>query len=332
MVNIYLVLFYAFYALLLKRETFFQLNRVYLVASAALSFFIPVIQADWVKNLFITQKVQYTIYSNPVILYQFKPIKDTPFTMGSLLVIIYLAGIVALTGKFIWQTTVLRRMLKHPKTTDAYSFFRKINIGREHAGNKAIQAHEHAHAAQLHTADVMLAELVMIINWFNPVVYLYRSAVKDIHEFIADNYVLNAGSGKKEYALLLVSQAMDVPVHVLVNPFFNNSLLKQRIIMLQKNRSNRISLLKYGFSAPLFILMLILSSATVNNSKAVKSINLKIEKIVLLPPARLQTALSNLTPVLPSVTIDPITQQDTSKKNGEVFTSVEELRLHSRVD
>ena len=54
LVNIYLILFYGFYTLLLRKETYFQLNRVYLVAASLLSFFIPLIQSDWVKNLFIT--------------------------------------------------------------------------------------------------------------------------------------------------------------------------------------------------------------------------------------------------------------------------------------
>ncbi|HWZ04601.1 MAG TPA: hypothetical protein VNX40_13380, partial [Mucilaginibacter sp.] len=73
LVNIYLLLFYGFYMLLLRRETFFQLNRVYLVAASLLSFFIPMIQSDWVQNLFITKQVQLTIYSSPLVIYQFKP-------------------------------------------------------------------------------------------------------------------------------------------------------------------------------------------------------------------------------------------------------------------
>src|SRR5580658_482096 len=91
LVNIYLLLFYGFYVLLLSRETFFQLNRLYLISATLLSFFIPLIQSDWVKNLFITQEVKYTIYSSSVMLYRFKPIKDTPITIGQLLVIIYIA-------------------------------------------------------------------------------------------------------------------------------------------------------------------------------------------------------------------------------------------------
>src|SRR5580693_642268 len=103
LVNIYLLLFYGFYVLLLSRETFFQLNRLYLVAAALLSFFIPLIQSDWVKDLFITQKVQYTIYSSPVMIYRFKPIQNTHISIGQVLTVIYLCGIIFLLARFIWQ-------------------------------------------------------------------------------------------------------------------------------------------------------------------------------------------------------------------------------------
>ena len=73
------------------------------------------------------------------------------------------------------------------------------------------------------------------------------------------------------------------PQHNLVNHFFNGSLLKQRIIMLQKNKSHHISLLKYGLSAPLFMLMLVLSSATVNNSNIIKKVNYVAQNVFLQP-------------------------------------------------
>ncbi len=268
LVNIYLVLFYGFYVMLLSRETFFQLNRVYLVMAVLLSFFIPLIQSSWVKSLFITQKVNYTIYTSPVMFYHFNAIQDTQVTIGEILVIIYLTGIVYFIGRFIWQLVVLNKIINQPQASVAYSFFKKIKIGDNIADNKVITAHENVHAGQWHSADVLLIEAVMIINWFNPVVYLYRFAIKHIHEFIADRQAIKSGTEKADYALLLLSQTFNAPAHQLVNPFYNHSLLKQRIMMLQKRNSHRIALIKYGLSVPLFVLMLILSSATVNNSKS----------------------------------------------------------------
>jgi TonB family protein len=327
LVNIYLLLFYGFYVLLLSRETFFQLNRLYLISAALLSFFIPLIQSEWVKNLFITQEVKYTIYSSPVMFYHFKANNEAPFTIGRLLVIIYLAGIVILLARLTWQLIALSRVIDHPLASGAYSFFKKIRLGDDLSNHDVIAAHEHVHAAQWHSADVLVIEGVMIINWFNPVVYLYRFAIKHIHEFIADRQAIKSGTEKADYALLLLSQTFNAPPHQLVNPFFNHSLLKQRIIMLQKNRSHRVALVKYFLSAPLFILMLILSSATVNNSKTIRLINKKAEQ-VFLAPARIEPI--EIDPVDDSANKTQIKNTlslaDTVHKNeGPVFTSVEQV-------
>jgi BlaR1 peptidase M56 len=282
LVNIYLVVFYGFYVMLLSRETFFQLNRVYLVTALILSFLIPMIQANWVKNLFITQKVKYTIYTSPVMFYQFKPIRNTQITLGEVFVAIYIIGIAYLLIRFISQLIALNKIIDQPQADVAYSFFKKIRLGNNLQNNQVVAAHERVHANQWHSVDILLTEAVMIMNWFNPIVYFYRLAVKHIHEFIADKQAIKAGTTKETYALLLLSQTFNTEAHRLVNPFFNQSLLKKRIKMLQKNNSKYAALVKYGLSAPLFVLMLILSSATVNNSKPVRLFNKKAEQVFLI--------------------------------------------------
>jgi TonB family protein len=339
LVNIYLVLFYGFYVMLLSRETFFQLNRVYMVMAVLLSFFIPLIQSNWVKSLFITKKVNYTIYTSPVMFYHFKAIKDTQITIGEILVIIYLTGIVYFIGRFIWQLVVLNKIINQPQASVAYSFFKKIKIGENIADNKVIAAHENVHAGQWHSADVLLVETVMVINWFNPVVYLYRLAIKHIHEFIADRQAIKSGTNKEDYALLLLSQTFNAPAHQLVNPFYNHSLLRQRIIMMQKNNSNRMALIKYGLSVPLFVLMLILSSATVNNSKPVRLFNRKAGQLFLLPAVidanNLKTdnrkvekpVILNLTGKITNIKlVTPTAAADTTRKDdGPIFSAVEQV-------
>ena len=289
LVNVYLVLFFGFYALLLKKETFFQLNRLYLVSAALLSFLMPLIQSNWIKGLFITQTVHATIYSSPVIAYQFKSVADTPVTIGQLLAVTYLIGVGLLLVRFGWQLISLRRIISNSDTTAPYTFFKKVKVDSTLSENEIIAAHEQVHANQLHSADVMIIEVVMIINWFNPVVYFYRFAIKHIHEFIADSYTLRNGTDKADYAMLLLRQTFNAPQHQLVSNFFNRGLLKQRIIMLQKNRSARIKLVKYGLSAPLFALMLILSAATVNTSNAVTKVNTLAGKVLAMPATKITT-------------------------------------------
>ncbi|WDF56084.1 M56 family metallopeptidase [Mucilaginibacter sp. KACC 22063] len=344
--NIYLALFYGFYALLFKRETFFQLNRVYLVSSAVLSFIIPLIQSDWVRNLFITQRINQTIYQlQPISIGNIQQ-QDTlqHYTIGQIIGFIYFAGIIILAGKLIMQLILVRRSLKDNQSDDAYSFFGTIKLSGKIADKDIIMAHEEVHAKQWHSADVLLIELVMIACWFNPIVYLYRKAVKHIHEFIADRNAIKSGTSKSEYALLLLSETFKTPAHQLVNPFFNHSLLKQRIMMLQKNNSKRRALLKYGLSAPLFALMLILSAATTRTNYVVQALNSKTQKVldIVVDPAQKDNATNSgnedngqgaeiLSPRTQAS--EPITEElkaplhtaneDTTKAKGAVFTAVE---------
>lgn len=305
LVNFYLVLFFVFYALLLSKETFFHLNRVYLVAASLLSFFIPLIQSNWVKGLFITQQVQSTIYSQQVILYRFKPV-DHVLTLGNILTTLYITVSLFLFARLLWQLMILKKAIEKPQPSAAYSFFKKISLGNNLSNQGVIAEHEQVHASQWHSVDVMIIEIVMIINWFNPVVYLYRFSIKYIHEFIADRQVLQAGTDKADYALLLLSQTFDTPASGLVSNFYSSSLLRQRILMLQKDKSKRIALAKYGLSAPLFMLMLIFSSATVNDSKAVKVINNKAAKISMLPASSTQLLKEVSSNITDKVIVDSV--------------------------
>jgi TonB family protein len=340
LVNIYLTLFFGFYSLLLRRETFFQLNRIYLVGAALLSFLIPLIQSDWIKGLFITQEVQATFYGSgaDVNITALAPIKDSPYTLGQLVVMLYLAGVILLALRLMWQFIQLKRVLKQALPTVPYSFFNMIYVADDTESKDVIMAHEEVHAKQWHSADVLIVEAVMILNWFNPIVYLYRSAIKHIHEYIADRQAIKAGNDKAEYAMLLLSQTFNAPAHRLVNPFYNHSLLKQRIMMLQKNKSQRIKLLKYGLSAPLFIMMLVLSSATINDSKAVKSINNNAEELFLQPASAIvseeeASALypevvnvlspDNSGPKKATLLKEEAIARDTTKK-GQVYMAVEQ--------
>ncbi len=275
--NLYLALFYGFYLLLLRTETYFMLNRIYLVSAAVLSFLIPMMQAEWVKNLFITQKVQQTIYYiNPGFVYQIYPQAESGFTISQFFTSVYWLVSMLLLARLIYRFVKLKRYMQTEETGRAYSFFGKVKVDENLPQKEIIEQHEMVHVAQLHSADVLLFEVLAILNWFNPVIYFYRKAIKYIHEFIADRDAISFGVDKSDYALLLLSQSMGVQPNTLTNSFFNQSLLKQRIMMLHKNPSRRSALLKYGLSAPLFVTMLILTSATVSEQKTIKIISDKI--------------------------------------------------------
>src|ERR1700761_2447519 len=175
LVNLYLVLFYGFYALLLRSETFFNLNRLYLVTSALLSFFIPLIHCDWVSKLFITQRVQQTlsIYARPITIDRLNPVEAHHLTIGTILIFIYGIGALGLVIRLIGQLMSLKKVINEPDGASAFTFFKSIRLGNL-PNQDIIEAHERAHASQWHSADIMLIEAIAIINWFNPVVYFYK--------------------------------------------------------------------------------------------------------------------------------------------------------------
>jgi TonB family protein len=187
----------------------------------------------------------------------------------------------------------VKNLLKSDNDPSSYSFFKKIYLGNQLV-SPLICEHENIHAAQWHSADILLIELVIIFNWFNPAAYFFRKELKNVHEFIADEGALKSASNKREYALLLLSQTFETPINNLVNTFFNQNLLKQRIMMIQKNKSQKKALLKYSLSAPLLMLMFILSSATVDKTSGISPKNTLIN-----------TPQTNRGPVFTSVEHEP---------------------------
>lgn len=269
--NIYLVVFLGFYFLFLKKQTFFQLNRLYLLASLALSFIMPLIQPTWLGGLGVTRDIKYTIDLPAVTIAGNTHASAEYLTADQIVAWIYFAGIALGLGGLIYRLTGVRRFMTEGNASMSYSFFRKIHIGNNHFGNGQISEHERIHAAQWHTADILFAEMVLIFNWFNPTVYFFRKELKNVHEFIADEGALKSGSSKQEYAMLLISQTFEVPINNLVNTFFNQNLLKQRIMMIQKNRTGKSALVRYALLIPVLSMMLILSSATMGTSAGPKS-------------------------------------------------------------
>ncbi len=262
-VNIYLVLFLGFYWIALKNETFFKPNRIYLISTAVLSFLIPFLSLDLFRDLVITETVREISMVPMEVVYQPVIIASEPSgaTPADVLTWIYLTGAGFFLARLLVRLYGLRKAIRNPQNT-AFSFFGILSVAPELEQRDTILQHEQVHARQWHSFDVLLMEILAVINWFNPVTYLYRTEIRHIHEFIADEE--SSRDSKETYAMLLLSNTFGIPAHQLTNSFFNQSLLKRRIHMLSKHRSQRTKLLKYGLCAPIFSFMLILSSAAVS--------------------------------------------------------------------
>lgn len=284
LVNLYLVLFFGFYALLLRQETFFQLNRVYLVGSALLSCLLPFLHTDWLQALFITQQVQQVItVVQPSEVLLFTPVAEQSVTLGEVLLTVYGAGVAVAAMWLLYRLFLLNRAWSSTGEPTAFSFFNRVQVHPALPQQEVILAHEQVHVQQWHSVDVLFFELLAVFLWFNPVVYLYRSSIRKLHEFIADAQTVEKTISKAEYARLLLLHAMGTSAPVLVNQFFNQSMLKQRIMMLGKKKSGQVALWKYALSAPLFAGMLVVSSATFAENQTLQTITAQAEVILSQP-------------------------------------------------
>lgn len=272
--NIYLVVFYAFYKLLLDKETYFVLNRIYLVTAGILSMALPFVRVSWFADQPATQPVYQGLEQlNQLMTEMTTAAPASEFlSIGQIVALVYVIGVAGFTMKFFYQLLRINRLLKGNASGSAFSFFNKKVIDPALPELATIEDHEDVHSRQLHSFDVLFSEVLGILNWFNPVIYFYKDSLKSIHEYLADEHAAKYIGDKEQYALLLVSNAFGVPVHALTNSFFNESLLKKRIFMLHQKKSTKTALLKYGLFAPLFGLGLMLSSATIADNEELKEV------------------------------------------------------------
>jgi TonB family protein len=324
--NLYLAFFYTFYWIFLKNETFFNLNRAYLVGAAVFSALIPLIKPEWISKSDISNQLQYSwTNANMMVMQGFaSPVnEEVKWVLGDYLTVIYITITVALIVNLVFKLVKVGQLLKLKNHPEAFSFFNKIWVNKQLPHHDEITKHELTHAKHLHSADVLFFEVICIINWFNPICYFYRKSVKHIHEFIADEQAIKNSHQIHDYAMLLFNKSFGVNPNQLTNNFFNQSMLKRRIQMLQKEKSKKIAILKYGLSVPLFLLAMILSSATISESKTIESITKAIEPNLAVSDIILPEKIVEL--VLPTEIINPKIQNVESK---EFVDELSELRKH----
>jgi beta-lactamase regulating signal transducer with metallopeptidase domain/outer membrane biosynthesis protein TonB len=263
--NLYLCVFYAGYCLFLNKETHYTLNRVYLLLSCVVSFVLPLMQIGWLKPVEAATK---TVVIIPQTGYQTTVQKLTvqpTLTIHDILIYAYVLGIIVLTTILFIRLYQLAKLTKTTKTlvddkykliniegsNTAFSFFNYLFIGTKTEANNIIIRHELVHIRQKHSADIVFLELIKIINWFNPLIYLLQISLKTIHEYIADEQTAAQESDALSYSSFLVSNAYGLNGSPLAHSFFNYNLLKKRIIMLNQKRSGKLARLKYLVAVPI---------------------------------------------------------------------------------
>lgn len=286
-VNIYLVIFYAFYKLLLDKETYFMLNRIYLLSAGLLSLAIPFMKPEWFIGQSANHQIKISADQLNMIMANVTVAdgQAEQFNWWQFITVLYIGGILFFTGRLIYRLFAVKKLISQTPSGTAFSFFRKKVIDHTLPDLDTISRHEETHIRQYHTLDVLFFELLGILVWCNPVIYLYKTTVKNIHEYLADEEAALFQGDKESYSMLLLSKAFGIDQSVLTNSFFTKSLIKKRIFMLNKQRSRKTAILKYGLFLPLFAVMLLLSSATISTNEDIRAVAEKISAPVSLETA-----------------------------------------------
>ncbi|WP_338873159.1 M56 family metallopeptidase [Spirosoma sp. SC4-14] len=263
--SLYLLLFYGCYRLLFRRNTFFGLNRAYLLGSIVGSIFLPLLELPQVAEPLPLGTITLTDLSITPAVSKTSGLTTSEwlwliYGVGTSLMVIRLVVMVRSVLRLIGSGSAEKRaaftLVRLPDdSSPSFSFGSYLVLNRTdaQAGPDSLLRHEEAHIRQRHTADVLFVEIVLAAFWFNPVVWLYKRALQEVHEFLADRAVLQ--TPQPDYPQQLVAYALNIPLATLITPFVSKSTLKQRIVMLQKPASKNWSLFSYALVLPLAALL-----------------------------------------------------------------------------
>ncbi len=283
--SICLLAFYLFYYVALRKETFFQLNRLFLLSSPFFAIAIPLLNINLQQNTLESTSNSFDRMLYPAVqqvqsvnsfIWQniSQPTAAFSLSLGELLLIFYFIGVGIMLIRLVLGMVRLFKLIRKNKQLKskgytvvemdqqfpAASFFSYIFWNDQHIPDdkKLIFEHELVHVRQFHSLDVLLMECWVILKWYNPLIYLYRNALQTTHEYIADQYVSQKASSVYQYASLLLQHAQDQSCTPLLNTFA--ALIKKRLVMLGQSKSKWYRSLKYCWSIPLFgVLMLLFS-------------------------------------------------------------------------
>ncbi len=270
--------FLLIYDLFLRKETFFNWNRAYLLITSILSMVLPFMKIDSLNvmapNRFVVRLPEVIIgkpastldpavaeLAGITITQQTTPLWKIILIVGmSVAAIIFLIKMVRLAAMRIknhgqWEGDLL--IVKLLNSTTAFSFFHYVFLGERipEQNRKSILEHESVHVKEKHSVDLLFFELMRIVFWFNPLVYMYQNRMATLHEYIADAKAVKF-QNKKEYYNQLLSQVFETRQFSFVNPFFKQSLIKKRIVMLSQSKSKQRNIFKYALLIPLIAGML----------------------------------------------------------------------------
>lgn len=313
---------YLIYWLFLRRDTFFTANRFYLIGSIILSFILPMFE---IPIFYTNTDVVYVVALDVITVTAERIEREMAqnYSIYQSFLIVYLTGAAIFLIRFIFQLLQLAFLIRKFGVSKMYglkiviikskyspfSYFNYIFLNEDNLQDKNLKnilEHEKIHIEQKHSIDLIILETLTIVQWFNPFIWLYKSSLKGIHEYLADEGLLTSGMNKRSYQNLLLNHAVGIQINDLTNNF-NQSLIKKRFIMMTKIKTKKMARLKFLLVVPVAAILIVCFAFSAN--KKVFSSN-NTEAITI--------ADTDLSPVL---------DQDlkTTENQKEVFMVVEKM-------
>jgi len=257
-----LSVFAMIYILFLRRETFFKLNRLFLLSSVLFSVILPFLKFRiYDADPTILAEITVTPYRNlieAVTVYgkDLSGSVEQAILSANLIILIYILGVTFFLGRFLLRIAVLYRLISKNqvqhlqgfylvtinKELSPFSFLKYVFVSSSLQQNEdypKMIAHELEHVKQGHTYDVIILEILSVFQWFNPFFWMMRRAIRENHEYLADQAVLKSGINRGYYKKLLLNQCVGVQFEIANN--FNYSLIKKRIKMMSRIQSSRFA-------------------------------------------------------------------------------------------
>jgi hypothetical protein len=276
--SICLALFYTFYHWALRRQTFFQLNRWYLLLTPLLALLIPLAEWEWtapepspVVEYVLPVWTEWRAVDYSVQATMAQPAPGMQVQLNDLLLAVYAAGVFFLllqllrrllnVYRLIWRGSKRYKadyiLIETPEEIPAASFFSYVFWrGTDSELDEVVLAHESVHVRQRHSLDVILMECMVMLLWFNPLIYLFRNQLRETHEYIADAYVSRRLGSAHQYARHLLAQGHPTVTYSLTHSFA--AMLPKRLKMLGRPRSAFWRYFNYLFVIPMIGIMIIL--------------------------------------------------------------------------
>ena len=293
-VALLIAVFYMFYRLLAARETFHRLNRMVLLASLALSLLLPLCVVTVHRTVEVASMPQPTASVGMGEVGEIVEDEDSN-SMGTTLAVVYLLGVafcLARTSINIWSVRRLiarcrevavpsyihgdiggmRLFVADDAKVKPFSWMRTVVLSRKDyendladgaRGQSIVLAHECGHVACRHSVDMLFVDMVVALQWFNPVVWLLRQDLRTVHEYEADARVLSQGFNAYQYLSLLVQKAAGDAGYSVANGISMSSIVSKRVIMMTKKQSSKYAWARLLYVVPIVALSLAATAKTV---------------------------------------------------------------------